>query len=237
MRGNEKILRGVPHKRLATATCQLCEDEPGSSPFFHPQPVTGRRHHDQTSRIAKVAHPSRRIQAGRGLLPQFPRRRRADIDRQREQVRKWAEKHGLEIVREFEDRDTSALDKQPRPGFGELKEWVKQDRDLRYILCRDPSRWCRFVDNDLAVSYYRKCLKAGRRVVYTIFDMPPEADSLYSAFFTSADGSPHLAAASTAPESSAAACSLRRGERGRFPEGSGDAGAGLGMFRPLGQSS
>ena len=104
------------------------------------------------------------------------------IDRQREQVRKWAEKHGLEIVREFEDRDTSALEKQPRPGFGELKEWVKQDRDLRYILCRDPSRWCRFVDSDLAVSYYRKCLKAGRRVVYTILDMPPEADSLYSTF-------------------------------------------------------
>ena len=36
----------------------------------------------------------------------------SDIDRQREQVRRWAEKHGVEIVREFEDRDTSALDKQ-----------------------------------------------------------------------------------------------------------------------------
>jgi hypothetical protein len=124
-----------------------------------------------------------------------------------------------------EDRlSPHGLDQEPRPGFDELKEWVRKDRDLRYILCLDPSRWCRFVDNDLAVAYFRECLKAGLRVVYTILDMPPDADSLYSTFL-------HFNRWLAAPRCCQHGVRVQRGrlllrrrERGGFPEGSGDVG-------------
>jgi DNA invertase Pin-like site-specific DNA recombinase len=103
------------------------------------------------------------------------------IERQREQVRRWAEKHGIKIVREFEDRGVSAA--VGRPGFAELMtEWVKKDRDFRYILCLDVSRWGRFQGIDLSAQYSAECRKAGKQVVFTTVGKPQEGDPLFPLF-------------------------------------------------------
>jgi DNA invertase Pin-like site-specific DNA recombinase len=103
------------------------------------------------------------------------------IERQREEVRRWAEEHGLEIVREFEDRDAAGPEAKHRPGFDELMtKWVSENRDFRYILCRDASLWGRFQGIDLSACYIAECRRVGKQVLFTIVGMPSEADPLYS---------------------------------------------------------
>jgi DNA invertase Pin-like site-specific DNA recombinase len=66
------------------------------------------------------------------------------IEDQRQQVRKWAEEHGVEIVREFADEGAPSFSADERPAFTELMDqWVKQDREFRYVLCLAPDRWGR----------------------------------------------------------------------------------------------
>jgi len=84
---------------------------------------------------------------------------------QREQVRAFAEKHGIEIVEEFEDAGKSGLNAEGRDGFQSLLERVQQ-RDVNNVICYDASRWGRFQDIDQAGVYERQCAVYGAEVVY-----------------------------------------------------------------------
>lgn len=61
---------------------------------------------------------------------------------QQEQVRKWAEENGVEIIHEFADRGKSGLTAEGRDGFNDMMEnWVTQRGDFEFVLCLDVSRW------------------------------------------------------------------------------------------------
>ena len=95
-------------------------------------------------------------------------RQENSIPIQREQVREWAEKNGVEIIKEFEDAGKSGLNAEGRPAFTEMMDqWVKQRDDFEYVLCLDVSRWGRFQDLDLAGEYCVTCKRNGKQVVYT----------------------------------------------------------------------
>ena len=77
-------------------------------------------------------------------------RQENSIPIQQEQVREWAEKNGVEIIKEFADAGKSGLTAEGRPGFTEMMdEWVIQKDNFVYVLCLDVSRWGRFQDIDL----------------------------------------------------------------------------------------
>jgi DNA invertase Pin-like site-specific DNA recombinase len=89
------------------------------------------------------------------------------IDNQREQVREWAEKHGLEIIREFVDAGTSGLPTEPREAFDKLMRYIKRCRRFRYVLCPDTTRWGRDHGMNLPELHSDECLRAGKTVIYT----------------------------------------------------------------------
>lgn len=110
-------------------------------------------------------------------------RQENSIPIQRDQVREWAEQHGVEIVEEFADHGKSGLTAEGRPAFTEMMEsWVKQRKDFDYILCLDVSRWGRFQDIDLSAQFSAECKKHGKQVIYTTIGKPRENDPLYPVY-------------------------------------------------------
>lgn len=105
------------------------------------------------------------------------------IPLQREQVRQWADQHGLEVIQEFADHGKSGLSTEGRFAFLDMLEnWVKKRNDFRYILVLDVSRWGRFQDTDLGAAISQECTQHGKTVVYTSLGMPNQEDPLYSIF-------------------------------------------------------
>jgi DNA invertase Pin-like site-specific DNA recombinase len=95
-------------------------------------------------------------------------RQENSIPIQRDQVREWAEKNGVEIIHEFSDAGKSGLTSEGRPAFTEMMgEWVKRRSDFTYILCLDVSRWGRFQDIDLSAQFSAECRKHNKQVIYT----------------------------------------------------------------------
>jgi DNA invertase Pin-like site-specific DNA recombinase len=110
-------------------------------------------------------------------------RQENSIPIQREQVREWADKNGVEIIEEFCDAGKSGLNSEDRPAFTKMmEEWVKKRRDFQYILCLDVSRWGRFQDIDLSAQFSAECRKAGKQVIYTSIGKPRENDPLYPVY-------------------------------------------------------
>ena len=110
-------------------------------------------------------------------------RQENSIPLQREQVREWADKNSVEIIREFDDAGKSGLNAEGRPAFTEMmKEWVKQKHDFEYVLCLDVSRWGRFQDIDLSAQYSAECKQNGKQVVYTTIGKPREDDPFYPVY-------------------------------------------------------
>ncbi len=71
------------------------------------------------------------------------------IDIQKDQVRRWAQERGIEIIHEFCETGPSETKTQERPVFTEmLKEWINQRLDFDYVLCFDASRLGRFPGSD-----------------------------------------------------------------------------------------
>ena len=107
-------------------------------------------------------------------------RQENSIPIQRDQVREWADKNGVEIIHEFADAGKSGLNAEGRPAFTEMMdEWVKKRTDFEYTLCLDVSRWGRFQDLDLSAQYSAECKKHGKQVIYTTIGKPREDDPLY----------------------------------------------------------
>lgn len=110
-------------------------------------------------------------------------RQENSIPIQRDQVREWADKNGVEIIEEFADAGKSGLTSEGRPEFTRMmREWVEQRRDFDYILCLDVSRWGRFQDIDLSAQFSATCRKHGKQVIYTSIGKPREDDPLYPVY-------------------------------------------------------
>ena len=91
-------------------------------------------------------------------------RQENSIPIQMDQVRQWAKKHGIEIIKEFSDAGKSGLNAEDRPAFTEMmEEWVKQRDDFEYVLCLDVSRWGRFQDIDNSALLSAECKSTARR--------------------------------------------------------------------------
>ena len=110
-------------------------------------------------------------------------RQENSIPIQRDQVREWAEKNGVEIIHEFADAGKSGLNSEGRPAFTEMMdEWVKKRPDFDYILCLDVSRWGRFQDIDLSAQFSAECRKHKKQIIYTSIGKPREDDPLYPVY-------------------------------------------------------
>ena len=110
-------------------------------------------------------------------------RQENSIPIQRDQVREWAAKNGVEIIHEFADAGKSGLNAEGRPAFTEMmEEWVKKRGDFDYVLCLDVSRWGRFQDIDLSAQFSAECRKHNKQIIYTSIGKPREDDPLYPVY-------------------------------------------------------
>lgn len=108
-------------------------------------------------------------------------RQENSIPLQREQVRRWAEQNGIELVREFADHGKSGLSTDNRDEFMDMMEsWVRKRDDFEYVLVLDVSRWGRFQDTDLSAAYSSECTRHGKQVVYTSLGFPRKDDPTYA---------------------------------------------------------
>jgi DNA invertase Pin-like site-specific DNA recombinase len=90
---------------------------------------------------ASPAQPRPPIQAVAYYRHSAQDRQENSIPIQREQVRKWAEAHGMNIVNEFADHGKSGLSAESRDAFNDMMDnWVKKRDDFEYILVLDVSR-------------------------------------------------------------------------------------------------
>lgn len=108
-------------------------------------------------------------------------RQENSIPLQREQVCKWADQNGIELIREFADHGKSGLSTENRNEFMDMMEhWVRNREDFEYVLVLDVSRWGRFQDTDLSAAYSSECTRHGKQVVYTTLGFPRKDDPTYA---------------------------------------------------------
>lgn len=108
-------------------------------------------------------------------------RQENSVEIQQDQVRKFAQDNGIEIIREFADRGKSGLSAEGRDSFNEmLHEYVVAGKaDFELVLVLDVSRWGRFQETDLSAYYTGLCLQHGKQVVFTTIGFPKENDLLH----------------------------------------------------------
>jgi DNA invertase Pin-like site-specific DNA recombinase len=88
-------------------------------------------------------------------------------ENQADAIREYAAKHGIEIVRTFEDSGKSGLRMQGRGALKDLFETVTAGKaDFKTILVYDVSRWGRFQDVDESAYYEYLCKSLGISVQY-----------------------------------------------------------------------
>ena len=110
-------------------------------------------------------------------------RQENSIPIQQDQVREWASKNGVEIIREFADAGKSGLNAEGRPAFTEMmNDWICQRSDFEYVLCLDVSRWGRFQDIDMSAQFSAECRKHKKQIIYTSIGKPREDDPLYPVY-------------------------------------------------------
>ncbi len=88
-------------------------------------------------------------------------------DNQREKIREYAAKRGMEIVRTYADEGKSGLRIDGRQALQQLIKYVESGlADFQVILAYDVSRWGRFQDADESAYYEYICRRAGIQVAY-----------------------------------------------------------------------
>ncbi|MBI1972476.1 recombinase family protein [Candidatus Woesearchaeota archaeon] len=83
---------------------------------------------------------------------------------QREEVQKFAKKHNIRIIKEFQDAGKTGLNAN-RPGFLALFQYTKEQR-FDYVLLFDVTRWGRFQDTDESAYYEFLFKREKKKVVY-----------------------------------------------------------------------
>ena len=92
---------------------------------------------------------------------------RYSTENQASAIADYANAHGIEIVRTYEDAGKSGLTLKGRPGLRTLLDDVQgPGLDFEVILVYDVSRWGRFPDPDEAASYVHACKRRGVAIVY-----------------------------------------------------------------------
>lgn len=88
-------------------------------------------------------------------------------DNQSDEIRRYAEQRGYEIVRTYADEGKSGLRLDGRDALKLLLDDIELKRaDFAVVLVYDVSRWGRFQDPDEAASYELRCRRAGVAVHY-----------------------------------------------------------------------
>lgn len=104
-------------------------------------------------------------------------RQEYSIPLQREKVKRFADAHGIKIIKEFPDYGVSGLSNKGRDKFLEMLEYVAESKDdFKYILVFDMSRWGRFQDLILAPYYIGVCQQYGKKVVFTTIGIQKDDD-------------------------------------------------------------
>jgi DNA invertase Pin-like site-specific DNA recombinase len=109
------------------------------------------------------------------------------VEIQQDNVRAFAEKHAITIIREFADRGKSGLNAEGRPAFNEMMDLVRSSPDFDLVLVLDVSRWGRFQDTDLSAHYESLCTQHGKQVVYTVMGFGRDEDRLITQLRKSID--------------------------------------------------
>jgi DNA invertase Pin-like site-specific DNA recombinase len=92
---------------------------------------------------------------------------RYSTQNQADEILKYAERHGMAIVRTYADEGKSGLNIGGRDGLSLLISDVEARlADFEVLLVYDVSRWGRFQDADESAYYEYLCKRAGVRVVY-----------------------------------------------------------------------
>lgn len=82
-------------------------------------------------------------------------------------IAEYAAKHGMRIVRSYEDEGKSGLSIEGREGLRSLLDDVQQQPiSFSAVLVYDVSRWGRFPDPDEAAVYEQTCKRNGIQVIY-----------------------------------------------------------------------
>lgn len=109
------------------------------------------------------------------------------VEIQQDNVRSFADRHDIEVIKEFADRGKSGLNAEGRPAFNEMMEWVRTRDDFVLILVLDVSRWGRFQDTDLSAHYESLCTQHGKQVIYTNIGFTRDEDRLINQLRKSID--------------------------------------------------
>jgi DNA invertase Pin-like site-specific DNA recombinase len=108
-------------------------------------------------------------------------RQENSVEIQQDQVRKFAEDNGIEIVEEFIDRGKSGLVTEGREDFARLLNTIQTGKTaFEHVLVLDVSRWGRYLNPDIAAYYTAMCAMHGKPVTYTSIGFTPENDLLAS---------------------------------------------------------
>ncbi len=94
-------------------------------------------------------------------------RQELSISTQLAAIHAYAEAHGLDVVRVYEDAAKSGLQLSNREGMKRLlREVMDESRPFDVVLVYDVSRWGRFQDIDAAAYYEYTCRLHGAKVIY-----------------------------------------------------------------------
>lgn len=89
------------------------------------------------------------------------------IENQKIVLSRYAQEHGREIIRSYEDPGISGLSLRRRRGLRQLlRDVLTRKAPFEEILVYDISRWGRFQDVDEAAHYEFLCRRAGIKVIY-----------------------------------------------------------------------
>ncbi|GAB2871855.1 recombinase family protein [Paraburkholderia jirisanensis] len=119
---------------------------------------------DQTDEAATTPAPS--IRAAE-YVRMSTEHQQYSTENQRDRIREYAARRGLEIVRTYADEGKSGLRIDGRQALQQLIADVSGERaDFKVILVYDVSRWGRFQDADESAYYEYVCRRAGIQVAY-----------------------------------------------------------------------
>jgi len=92
---------------------------------------------------------------------------RYSTENQRDAIKKYADTHGMVIVRTYADEGKSGLSLEGRDGLKQLIGDVQSGRaGFQAIVVYDISRWGRFQNIDESASYEYRCQMAGVRIEF-----------------------------------------------------------------------
>ncbi|MCX6996613.1 MAG: recombinase family protein [Kiritimatiellaeota bacterium] len=109
-------------------------------------------------------------------------RQENSVEIQQDQVRKFAEDNGIQIIEEFVDRGKTGLVTEGREAFQlMLRDYIQTAKyDFNYVLVLDVSRWGRYQNTDISAYYTGLCAMNGKHVIYTSIGFSSENDLMHA---------------------------------------------------------